>query len=209
MENKKKDKNELENQVERGSLFTHSALSRQSARLNEIESFLYGIVEAMTVKGIISPDEFKQVVEQVRNEMIENDEMAHPGLALRVDSEGDNEYIPVNCSERIHVCQAVCCKLDFALSAEEVEGGIVRWDLGRPYMIRQEKNCYCTHNNSEDKKCSIYDDRPTYCKKYDCTNDPRIWKDFEKMELNQEWIDDNIKEKKFQFQGGPMFTINK
>ena len=120
------DNNELENQVERGSMFTHSALSGLSARLNEIESFLYGIIEVLTMKGITPPDEFKQVVEKVRNEMIEKGEMAYSGLALRVDSKRDDEIAPINCNERIHICQAVCCKLDFALSAKEVESGRFR-----------------------------------------------------------------------------------
>ena len=109
--------------MERGSLFTHSALSRQSARINEIESFLFAIIDVLTQKGITPPDDLKQAVEGVRKEMVEKGELSHPGLALRVDGEDDNEFIPVNCNERMHICEAVCCKLNFALSAEEVEGG--------------------------------------------------------------------------------------
>lgn len=200
------ENNELERQVERGSLFTHSALSKQSARINEIESFLYAVIDVLTQKGITPPDELKLAVEGVRKEMIEKDEMSNPGLALRVDAIGENEFIPVNCNERMHICEAVCCKLNFALSAEEVEGGKIRWDLGRPYIIRQEKNCYCSHINPEDKKCGIYNDRPSVCKKYSCANDTRIWKDFDNMVLNKEWIEANIQENRFRFSRAPMFT---
>lgn len=31
-------------------------------------------------------------------------------------------------------------------------------------------------------------------------NDTRIWKDFEKMELNQEWIEENLQEQRVRLQ---------
>lgn len=206
MEQKQSNDIDLERQVERGSLFTHSALSRQSARINEIESFLFAIIDVLTQKGITPPDDLKQAVEDVRKEMVEKGELSHPGLALRVDGEGESEFVPVNCNERMHICEAVCCKLNFALSAEEVEAGKIRWDLGRPYMIRQEKSCYCTHIQVETKRCTVYEDRPSVCKKYSCAKDNRIWKDFDNMILNKEWITENIQESKFKFNRAPMFT---
>ncbi len=205
MENDNSDNGKLEKQVERGSLFTHSVLSRQSARINEIESFLYAIIDLLTKKGITPPDELTGAVDYVRKEMIEQEELMNPGLALRESGQKD-EFVPVNCEERLPVCKAVCCQLNFALSAEEVESGKIRWDLGRPYFIRQGNDCYCTHNNPTDKKCSIYSDRPGFCRSYSCAYDGRIWKDFEKMELNQEWIDENIKESRPRFNRSPMFS---
>lgn len=196
----------LEKQVEQGNLFTHTALSRHSARINEIESFLYAVVDLMTKRGIASPDELKEMVSGIRQEMFEKGETCNPGIALRVDGEEDKEFIPVNCEERLHICQAVCCKLEFALSAEEVEAGIAKWELGRPYFIRRGNNCHCAHINPENLRCNIYEHRPSVCKKYSCANDPRIWKDFEKMELNQAWIDENIREAKLRFSGAPMFS---
>ncbi len=206
MKRKNLDNKDIERQMERGSLFTHSALSKQSARINEIESFLYGVIDVLTQKGLAPPEDLKNAVEDVRQEMVLKGEMSNPGLSLRVDGEEDSEFIPVNCNERMHICEAVCCKLNFALSAEEVEGGKVRWDLGQPYMIRQAPSCYCTHINSKDKKCTIYGDRPSVCKKYSCAKDTRIWKDFEKMELNHDWINENIRETKPRFVRAPMFT---
>lgn len=118
-----------------------------------------------------------------------------PGVALRVDGdeEGD-DFVPANCAERIHVCKAVCCRLSFALSAGEVEAGKVRWDLGRPYYIRQESEGYCTHNDQNGRSCGIYHDRPAVCRRYSCARDGRISKDFDEMELNEEWIAENLGE---------------
>ncbi len=201
--------NELDLQMERGSLFTHTSLTRLSARINESDSFLYAMVDLMVKKGLLTTEEITEFVQEVRNESIEKMETAHPGLALRDDRGGEAEYTPVNCEERWSVCKAICCKLDFALNAEEVENGHVKWDMGRPYFIRHNKQGFCTHLNQENKCCGVYEDRPKVCKKYSCAKDERIWKDFEKMELNHEWINTHLKESKLKFVESPMFTDQK
>jgi Fe-S-cluster containining protein len=200
---------ELHRQVERGALFTHSALTNLSARINESDSFLYAIIDLMVRKGVMATEEIETFVQEVRRESIEKQETAHPNLSMRSDIEGDNDYTPVNCEERWPVCKAICCKLDFALNAEEVEAGHVRWDMGRPYFIRHEQNGFCTHLNTVTKGCGVYGHRPGVCKKYSCAKDTRIWKDFEKMELNEEWINTYLKESKVKLVDTPMFTDQK
>lgn len=186
----------LEHQIERSELFTHTVLSYHSTRINEIESFLYGLVDMLVKKGIATPEEIKETVAEVRQELQQKEEDCHPNLALRIESDNESEFIPVNCEERLPICQAICCKLEFALSATEVENGQIKWDLGRPYFIRHEQDGYCTHNNRDNKCCNIYEHRPSVCKKYSCAKDERIWKDFEKMELNHEWINSYSQERK-------------
>jgi Fe-S-cluster containining protein len=205
-ENNKDVMEQIERQIERASLFAHTSLSRYAAHINEVESFMYAVIDILTKRGITPPEELKIAVENIRKEMVEKNEMVNTGLAIRVDNENDDEFIPVNCEDRMHICHAVCCKLNFALSVKEIESGKIRWDLGRPYTIRQEKSCYCTHINSENKHCNIYEHRPSVCKKYSCAKDERIWKDFEKMELNKEWINENIQESTPHFIKAPMFT---
>ena len=92
------------------------------------------------------------------------------------------------------VCQAVCCRLKFALSQEEVEQGQVKWDIGHPYVIRQDSNGYCCHNDAGSRSCAIYNDRPNLCRRYSCRHDNRIWTDFEGMVLNTEWITEHLGE---------------
>ena len=199
----------LHRQLERGALFTHSALNNLSARINESDSFLYAIIDLMVRKGILTTEEIETFVQQVRQESVEKQETAHPDLSIRVDGEGGDDYTPVNCEERWPVCKAVCCKLDFALNANEIEEGHVRWDMGRPYFIRHEENGFCTHLNLKTKCCGVYGHRPGVCKKYSCAKDTRIWKDFEKMELNQEWLDANLKGSKIKSVDASMFTDQK
>jgi hypothetical protein len=128
----------VERQVERGSLFTHTALSETAERVTEVETFLYGLVDVLVASQVIDQDTLGQAAAAVRGELDQREETMSPGVALRVDTEMPADvFVPVNCAERMHVCHAICCRLHFALSAAEVETGTVKWDLGRPYQIRR------------------------------------------------------------------------
>jgi Fe-S-cluster containining protein len=191
----------LQRQLERGGLFTHSALGRSGLRQREVESFVYGLVDVLLARGLIAEDELRDAVDGVRADLDVSGEPPEPAVVLRVDEpQADAEPpVQVDCAARIHICEAVCCKLDFPLSPEEIEGGVVRWDLGRPYAIRQESDGLCSHCDHTTRACGIYEDRPTPCKRYSCAADDRIWTDFDAMELNTEWIAEHLGAQ----QGGP------
>ncbi len=183
---------DLEKQMVKGQLNIHSTLSRMSEKINELEAFVFGINDALIEKNMLQSRYLFKKIESVKKEMMDSGEKMHAGIALRVDNEqvGNAE---VNCSERIHVCKAICCKLSFPLSAIEVEKGIVKWDLGRPYYVRQTGSGFCCHKG-ESGNCSVYENRPVVCKTYSCKGDERIWKDFENMIINKEWINENLDE---------------
>ena len=182
---------QLEKQMEYGSLFTHSVVSQNADRIYEAESFLYGLIDLLIEKAVVSKEEVLKGAELTREEMDERGHTIGPGIGIRVDEHSleDTETVPVNCSDRIHVCKSICCKLQFALTAEEVESGSIKWNLGEPYFIRQDESGRCFHADKNGKGCTIYDHRPGVCRTYSCANDKRIWSDFEKMILNQKWID--------------------
>lgn len=181
-------------QVERAGLFTHSALGRSHLRQRELESFVYGLIDVLLARGAITEDELSAAVAAVRAEIEASDEVGEPAVALRIDdpAAAASPPIEVDCAARYHVCGAVCCKLDFALSHEEVERGVLRWDMGRPYVIRHEADGLCVHNDRATGHCGVYADRPLPCRRFSCASDGRIWKDFDAMELNDEWIDANL-----------------
>ncbi len=192
---------ELERQLERSGFFTHSSLSNQAERINEIESFLYGLIDTLIARDVIDKNKLESRVKKVRNEILQKCEHFHAGIAISVDNtDNQKTFAPVNCEDRLSVCKAICCKLNFALSIDEIETGSAKWDLGRPYFIRQERNGACTHLKSNKQCCSIYSDRPKVCRKYSCAKDKRIWVDFETMELNRTWIEENLKQQKIQLQ---------
>jgi Fe-S-cluster containining protein len=189
---------ELERQVERGSLFTHTLLTNQIIRLNESDSFLFGLIDYLSRKGLVNMNELQPVVELVRKEIVEKKEYATLGVAIRIEEQKEMlKYSPVNCKERIHICKAICCKLSFPLTVQEIESGVLKWSLGKPYYNRRCTNGYCYHIQTNNV-CSVYQQRPSVCRKYTCANDKRIWKDFDKKELNNEWIESNLKDDKIE-----------
>jgi Fe-S-cluster containining protein len=193
---------ELDRQVERGSLFTQATLQRGFRRIDEAETLVAALIRALTAKGIVSEDEIGVVLageeepdaagaDEVEEEVLPVQPTINwPTIALRVDNEdaGDTPEVIVDCDARMHVCHAVCCKLKFPLNTEEVESGVVKWDIGHPYIIRQESTGSCTHNDTGTGRCGIYTERPGICRRYSCAGDTRIWKDFDNMVLNDEWI---------------------
>ena len=176
------------------NLFAHSVFGKSLTQLSETSVFLHALLDLLLSKGIITEDEFVSATSNVRQELIDRGELTGPGIAVQVESPetATQSSVPVDCNARMPICQAVCCKLDFALTIEEVEAGSIKWDLGRPYFIRHENHGYCGHNNRETGGCTIYANRPGVCSRYSCANDEQIWKDFEKMELNVEWIEANL-----------------
>ena len=120
-------------------------------------------------------------------------------LAIRVNDEkgssrvrlGDHEdkyrTTPAgpNCLELLPICKGKCCTLHFSLSSQDLDEGVIRWDYGEPYVIRQRfDDGYCVHN--EKGCCSVYEQRPRPCRIYDCRTDQRIWADFDRRILAED-----------------------
>ncbi len=180
--------NELERQVEGGNLFAHSTLTEHASRINEAAAIVNGLVGLLVERGLIEGDELLAAVDSVRERTERAGHHAHVGIAVRV--ERDVEEPDIDCEARLPICKAACCRLHFALSVEEVErGGPLRWELGHPYFNRHNADGYC---HQWDDGCGIYDERPSVCRSYTCAGDDRIWKDFDAMELNHEFIDSKL-----------------
>src|SRR3954447_22990395 len=178
---------ELERQVERGNVFAHAVLSERGSRAGENEAIIRGLVELLIEREVVAPAELVAAVDAVRAPTRRD-----VASAIRDDDEG-GVGAPGACEAGLRVCKAVCCRLRFPLSVEEVEsGGPIKWDLGRPYFNRHGEDGYCHQSEPETHACRIYDDRPSPCRQYSCVGDERIWKDFDAMELNQEWIDERL-----------------
>ena len=191
---------ELEKQVERGSMFAHSALSEQAIRTNENEAMINGLVDFLVGQGLVELGALRSAVESARRETAEKGEHASLGVAIRVDgADAAGPPAVVDCDARLPICKAVCCRLRFALSAEEIESGPMRWDLGQPYLNRVGERGYCQQIDAASGRCGVYEERPSVCRHYSCAGDARIWKDFDAMELNQEWIDANLEAPEVSF----------
>ncbi len=85
----------------------------------------------------------------------------------------------VPCAELLHLCKARCCTFYFCLSSQDLEEGVVRWDLGQPYRNRRRAGGACSHLDPDSFACHVYDHRPAPCRMFDCRGDARIWTDYE------------------------------
>jgi hypothetical protein len=96
--------------------------------------------------------------------------------------------VPYDC-ERKKDCRSICCSFIFALTKEEVDKGIIKWNQKRPYFIAREKDGFCPHLDRKHLLCSTYNDRPQRCRKYHCSSDPNVWLDWDKGILNSTVFD--------------------
>ena len=106
------------------------------------------------------------------------------GQRVSIDTDGVSKYAAASaappCAELMPLCQARCCTLSFALSTEDLDEGVIRWDYGQPYLIRQRaSDRYCVHNHPDSHGCTVHEFRPRVCRVYDCRNDDRIWLDYD------------------------------
>ncbi len=189
---------ELERQVERGSLFTQAVLQRLSQRISATEVLLGEMLEAARPDGADEPEDEVEGVATAEDETEEprRGKLTWPTIAIREEDPPDPDDTEpvrlVDCDARMNICHAVCCRLRFPLSAREIDEGHVKWDIGHPYMIRHEGTGHCVHNDQTTGRCGVYEHRPAVCRNYSCEHDARIWTDFDNMVLNQEWIDEHL-----------------
>jgi len=159
-----------------------------ATRLFESAAHVYAIAELLIAKGIIGIEELDERRRTVEQRLLPNYESA--GLTVDLVHDAPDKYdmqdkaVKIDCEDRIALCGAACCRLRFALSKQDVEEGVVQWELMRPYMNRQRADGYCVHCDPEAKRCIVYNQRPFICRGYSCSQDKRIWQDFEKRVIN-------------------------
>lgn len=177
----------LREQVSGGLLYTHYRTNTNTSKTLEVTAFAYALIELLIEKGLLTEEELndrkRQVMERLADKFRDN------GMGvIRQEPEYDKytfeSTVKIDCENRIHLCQAACCRLKFALSRQDVEEGIVKWDFARPYLIQRGENGRCIHQDQQTCQCSVYEHRPLPCRAYDCRNDQRIWQDFDRNIIN-------------------------
>jgi Fe-S-cluster containining protein len=174
---------QLRRDVTDGLLYTHHRANANTGKTLEVTSFAYALIELLIEKGLLTEEELNERKQKVMERLAEKFRENGMGV-VRMEPEHDKyafeDGVKIDCENRVHLCHAACCRLQFALSRQDVEEGIVKWDFSRPYMIRQSAEGYCIHLERNACRCSVYDNRPVPCRAYDCRNDKRIWADFER-----------------------------
>jgi Fe-S-cluster containining protein len=179
----------LRREVVNGLLYTHTRANDNTGKNVEVASFCYALIELLNEKGIITIDELDRSKEIVGQRLANQYRQKGIGIIFQ-DPEYDKysfkEKATVDCFSRIHICGGACCRIPFALSKQDLREGVIRWDLGRPYLIDHGQDGYCNHIDRNTFDCTVYEYRPVPCRAFDCREDRRIWHDFSRMKLNPE-----------------------
>ena len=159
-------------------------------RLCQTSAEAYALTELLVSKGIIGIDELGDR----RGPVLERMREATGSAGVTVElAPGPDKYtaggtVQIDCADRLQLCHAACCRLRFALSPQDVEEGIVQWEIPAPYLNRQRPDDYCVHCDSDTGHCGVYQNRPSVCREYDCRSDDRIWTDFDRRIPNPELV---------------------
>jgi len=174
-------------EVAEGFRYAHFRADANTGKLLEVASFLYAAIDLLNQKGLLDIAELDEHKKRAAANLVEK--FSERGMGVVYQKPEYDKYqfagqVEIDCESRVHICHAACCKMRFALSKQDVEEGIVRWDFSVPYLIARDPDGYCQHLHREKKSCTIHPHRPVPCRAFDCRKDRRIWLDFENMVVN-------------------------
>jgi Fe-S-cluster containining protein len=180
---------EDERQLTLGLGFCHSQLDTLAQQVVDAAAEVGALAGTLQARGMITEEELAAYRKQERERIV--GVLSNQNFGIAIAEEFPDKYaiseeqVPhIECEERYHLCRGACCALRFPLSAQDLNEGIVRWELGNPYLIRQGPDQRCVHQDRATLHCSIYEHRPGICRVYDCRGDKRIWVDFERRIIN-------------------------
>src|SRR5215469_16797863 len=154
-------------QVAEGLLYTHGRLNENTKANLEAASFLYGLVELLEEKKVISIAELDQRKHEVSQRLARKNNEKGIGVLLQEPETDQYTFAAgatIDCENRVALCKAACCRL--------------------PYLIAQDDTGHCVHLDRGCHRCTIHEQRPVPCRGYDCRNDRRIWLDFANRIVN-------------------------
>lgn len=196
--NQKKNLNEgrttaaINSEVASGFRYLHARTTFNTKKVMKSSAFLYALIELLDEKKMVPIEELDERMRKVADRLVKKFEESRVGL-LYQDPEEDKYAFDKNpgidCGDRLKACKAICCKIPFALSRQDVEEGVVRWEFGRPYLIAHGNDGYCVHLDRKTYQCAIYDQRPVPCRGFDCRENKQwpVWTDFNNKRMNNKF----------------------
>ncbi len=169
-------------ELERALRTSNLMIANLRDELLQLAAQVVTLSDELAERGSIDAEKVNEAVSETHKQVQAADILAMP-LSVDYGEPTVDKYglpgLDVPCEELMHLCKARCCKLQFALSTQDLNEGKVRWNYGRPYWIRQrDEDGYCVHNDPQTKGCQVYGCRPGPCRQFDCREDPRIWADY-------------------------------
>jgi len=171
-------------ELERALRHVNYLLASMRDELLALGAQVVTLTNELARKGVVEEAAVNDALPEVLESVKIIDEDADPRrveIGPMLCDKRDIEDLPIPCRQLLHLCEARCCQLTFVLNTQDLDEGMIRWDYARPYWIQQRaEDGYCAHNHPETRRCGAYEYRPVPCREFDCRNDSRIWKDFEK-----------------------------
>jgi hypothetical protein len=132
------------------------------------------LVEMLIGRGVLQKNDARIL-------KLAGESAARPHVKLAVIRDKHAIVSPdIDCAAHLHLCQARCCSFRVRLDPDEVREGKLRWELEDPYNLARARDGYCAHlREGEGGGCEHYADRPATCREYDCSDDKRVWLDYE------------------------------
>lgn len=150
---------------------TYADLARLP-RTEDLTARLDYLVDLLVMRGHLQPGH-RRLIDRARAQR------RSPFLAV-VD---DKRAVPpgdIDCASLLHLCQARCCAMSVALSAEDLGEARLAWEIDEPYRLaRHPTTGYCRYLGAAGG-CTAYADRPATCRSYSCKDDLRVWLDWER-----------------------------
>jgi hypothetical protein len=174
----------MRGELEDGLRFINRSLLEQRLNHLEITATLKALVDTLVHAGALPPGEYERRKSKAFDAASSTLRRNPPiKLGQAVDKYAIEKLPDVDCAALMPICKARCCRLTVFCSAQDLDEGVVQWDYARPYQLRKrESDRYCVHSQPSGK-CGIYAQRPATCREYDCREDARIWRDFDKRIL--------------------------
>lgn len=101
-------------------------------------TFLYALIELLAEKGILTTEELDSRKDKIADRVQKRFLSKGMGVVLQEperDKHAFQSEAYVDCENRVYLCKAACCRLNFPLSRQDVAERIVKWDLESPYLI--------------------------------------------------------------------------
>jgi Fe-S-cluster containining protein len=174
-------------ELEQGLRFVNLSIANLRDDLLRLAGQVVALTEAVAAKtgAAALRDEVEDATPPLVQQILAADEQTLDRVLLgAVDDKYALTPTDVPCAELIPICQARCCRLTFALTSQDLDEGVIRWEYGKPYLIRHRaSDGYCVHHDPASHFCTVHAHRPGICRTYSCANDKRIWADFERRIL--------------------------
>lgn len=180
---------QVEQDLARGLQFANTLGFMNHETIKDDKALLHSVVELLISQGVIRLYQLEKRKKEISKSFTENGAQG-PEVHLvdtpdKYEAESD---VVIDCESRYPICKGACCKLWFALSVQDLDEGIVKWNYSRPYGIAQGSDGRCVHQDRVSRKCTVYANRPHICRTYDCSKDKRIWLDFENRVINPDIV---------------------